>query len=228
MAVMYRIQETKYFTITHFCSLVDMPVEGPLQQYTWSSCSGCTCSNHHIPIHVSKDGASPTNSIPDFNHLEHSNDPPLPGETETLPSMILDSEESIAAISKEIEEMKGLLSPVCHLPVEVLVLIFHETIQFPLKSDYLRSLNWDGFDLERPFDNPLWSIASVSRHWIFDLAPELHTIKTINIAYPSVSFILSWANVTHYENDYYFSMTAGPLAVDLLENLKAILLILNK
>ncbi|PBK58819.1 hypothetical protein ARMSODRAFT_1009993 [Armillaria solidipes] len=56
---------------------------------------------------------------------------------------------------------------------------------------------------------------------IFDLAPELHIIKTINIAYPSNSFILSWANVTHYENHYYFATTAGPLPVDLLENLEA-------
>ncbi|PBK88469.1 hypothetical protein ARMGADRAFT_1167939 [Armillaria gallica] len=353
-----------------------MPVEGPLQRYTWSSCSGCACPNHHIPIHVSKDGASPTDTIPDFNHLERSNDPPLPGETETLRSMILDSEESITAISKEIEEMcvlrmellkdaehlanqasilrhkrrvlnegvryrKALLSPVRRLPVEVLALIFHEAIEFPWKSVYSPSLDWDGFDLERPFENPLWSIASVSRQWretallfpelwafinialtdghfadgqyrylrfiglhllrsgsrplsvaiydngnssfeelpltllgslfpfvsrihhlhlylpssiiaslyplrpsfqqlrtlviasmndtmdyygdlrIFDVAPELHIIKTINIAYPSISFILPWANITHYENHYYFATTAGPLPVDLLENLKA-------
>ncbi|KAK0226554.1 hypothetical protein IW262DRAFT_1457797 [Armillaria fumosa] len=286
--------------------------------------------------------------MPDFNHLERSNDPLLPGETETLRSMILDSEESIATISKEIEEMrasilrhkrrvlhegvrhrKALLSPVRRLPVEILALIFHETIEFPRKSVYSRSLDWDGFDLERPFENPPWSIASVSRYWretvllfpelwafvnitltdqlfaegqyrylrfiglhflrsgsrplsiaiydsadssfeespltllgslfpfvsrihhlhlylrscmivsfyplrpsfqqlrtpaiasmndtmdnhsnlrIFDLAPELHIIKTINIAYPSNSFTLPWANVTHYENHYYFATTAG-------------------
>lgn len=84
-----------------------MPVEGPLQRYTWSSCSGCVCPNHHIPIHV-KDDASSTKSIPDFNHLERSNDPPLPGETETLRSTILDSKESAAAIDQELKEMMAL------------------------------------------------------------------------------------------------------------------------
>ncbi|KAK0483130.1 hypothetical protein EDD18DRAFT_1432512 [Armillaria luteobubalina] len=335
-----------------------MPVEGPLQRYTRASCSVCACPNHHIPIHVSKVGGSPTESIPDFNHLERSNEPPLPGETEILRSMTLDSEESIAAISKEIEENAcseegttqrcgpsgkpgALLSPVRRLPVEVLALIFDETIEFPRKSVYSRNLDWDGSDLEHPFENPPWSIASVSRYWretallfpelwafvniiltdqlfaegqyrylrfislhflrsrsrplsvaiydnadssfeelpltllgslfpfvshihhlhlylrssiiaslyplrpsyqhlrtlviasmndtmdsysnlrIFDLAPELHIIKTINIAYPSISFILPWENVTHYENHYFFVMTAGPSPVDLLEDLAA-------
>ncbi|KAK0196018.1 hypothetical protein F5146DRAFT_1133479 [Armillaria mellea] len=84
-----------------------MPVEGPSQRYTWSCCSGCACPNHHIPIHLSKDedDDSPTDSIPDFNHLERSNDPPLPGEVGTLRSTILDSKETAAAIDQELKEM---------------------------------------------------------------------------------------------------------------------------
>ncbi|KAK0459311.1 uncharacterized protein EV420DRAFT_1479306 [Desarmillaria tabescens] len=193
-----------------------MPLEGPMQRYTWSSCSGCACPNHHIPTHVSEDGSAP-DSIPDFSHLERSNDPPLPGEAETLESMIFDWEESAAAISKEIEEMralrkellkgvdhlekrtstlcqnrlvfnerirdrKTLLSPVRRLPADVLLHIFHETIEFPRECVNAPG-TWKRFGLERPSDTDSpWSIVSVSRRWreVALSFPELWTF--INIA----------------------------------------------
>ncbi|KAK0454329.1 hypothetical protein EV421DRAFT_2014005 [Armillaria borealis] len=230
-----------------------MPVEGPLQRYTWSSCSGCACPNHHIPVHVSKDDASPTEFILDFNHLERSNDPPLPGEVGTLRSTILDSKETAAAIDQELKEMvalrkellrdvdllekqtsilrqkrlalderirgrKALLSPVRRLPAEVLVLIFHETIEFPWKRINATD-DWRYFDLDRQFnaDSP-WSIASVSRRWreVALSFPELWAF--INIAVTEELFEEGDYGYLRFINLHLSRSGSRPLSVAIYDN----------
>ncbi|KAK0226556.1 hypothetical protein IW262DRAFT_775579 [Armillaria fumosa] len=232
-----------------------MLVEGSSQRYTWSSCSGCACPNHHIPIHISKDedDDSPTDSMPDFNHLKRSNDPPLPGEIGTLRSTILDSEETAAAIDQERKEMmalrnellkdvdllekqtsilrqkrlalserirgrKALLSPVRRLPSEVLVLIFHETIEFPWKR--INAIDdWRYFDLNRQFDaDSPWSIASVSRRWreVSLSFPELWTF--INIAVTEELFEEGDYGYLRFINLHLSRSGSCPLSVAIYEN----------
>ncbi|KAK0495083.1 hypothetical protein EDD18DRAFT_1332974 [Armillaria luteobubalina] len=232
-----------------------MPVEGPSQPYTWASCSGCACPNHHIPIHISKDedDNSPTDFMPDFNHLECSNDPPLPGEVGTLRSTILDSEKTAAAIDQERKEMmalkneflkgvdllekqtsilrhkrlalnerirerKALLSPVRRLPPEVLVLIFHETIEFPWKRINAND-DWRCFDLDRQFDaDSPWSIASVSRRWreVSLSFPELWAF--INIAVTEELFEEGEYGYLRFINLHLSRSGSRPLSVAIYKN----------
>ncbi|KAK0462340.1 uncharacterized protein EV420DRAFT_1182020 [Desarmillaria tabescens] len=155
----------------------------------WEPCSSCSCSNHRLPsYHFPTENISP----PYLERLALCNDPPSPTETDELKLAVLSYEQQIqnltadeeklqkmlAKMQDSVEEKAGILlrekeralaainrrkhvlSPVRRLPVEILFYIFLRTIEFPIRRTQ------DLYtDLEHPPDNPMFSIACVSKQW---------------------------------------------------------------
>ncbi|KAK0486428.1 hypothetical protein IW261DRAFT_1306997, partial [Armillaria novae-zelandiae] len=122
------------------------------------------------------------------------------------------------ALDERIRGRKALLSPVRRLPAEVLVRIFHETIEFPWKCIDTTE-DWRHFDLDREFDaDSPWSIASVSRRWreVALSFPELWAF--INIAVTEELFEEGDYRYLRFVNLHLSRSGSRPLSVAIYEN----------
>ncbi|KAK0462351.1 uncharacterized protein EV420DRAFT_1734549 [Desarmillaria tabescens] len=89
------------------------------------------------------------------------------------------------SISDAIIEREKILNPVRRLPAEILVRIFHSTIDFPVS----RSYNVDDHQWHfHPGENTLWEIEKVCREW-----------KTVALSFPEL-----WSSINIVINDDNF------------------------
>ncbi|KAK0207235.1 hypothetical protein IW262DRAFT_668039 [Armillaria fumosa] len=150
----------------------------------WMPCSGCTCSNHQIPSYTFQEDLSLL-QMAHLTRSNNSPSPKEEEQLHEAISSYrqrirdLDAEESrldalLAHIQHFTQERKDILrrekervltaidssrrvfSPIRHIPVEILVKIFHHTIEFPIHRS--RNMSTRDGEWDSHFTGyPMWS-----------------------------------------------------------------------
>ncbi|KAK0207236.1 hypothetical protein IW262DRAFT_1421072 [Armillaria fumosa] len=172
--------------------MADIRTMSTLSPLNCEPCSDFSCSNHRLLSHHFPAEDTTSLYLERLSHCNDPPSPTeadelrrailsyeqqlqnLTKEEEKLQQMLTkirgSDEEKAGLLHREkkrvlvaINDRKRVLSPVRRLPVELLFLIFLETIEFPVRPSH--NPDYYSWWVFHPIDNPMWSLQCVSKQW---------------------------------------------------------------